>query len=357
MEFDVHGIQEVRAEDEFDRERLAIALSKAVGESGQGALAVWQFKSGASNLTYLLQRGQWSGVLRCPPKGPVARKAHDISREFLWLKRLTPTFSLAPQPYWYCRDTSVIGRPFYVMEYRPGFVMDHTLPSNLAQSVSWGDAISRSFVLTFCQIHDLDWESAGLSEFSHPHDFLKRQVSRWIERYNLATTERFAMVRSLTDWLSTNIPDSGPPTLIHNDFKLNNLIVEPTRPDRILAVVDWEMSTVGDPLFDLGFALIYWQESSDPPEIREIMRTATELPGFWSRYQIAEEYGRVSGRSLETLPYYIVLGYFKLAVIFQQIYRRWQCGQTSDPRFAKMGQHARTLIEHASGLTTLRDVG
>ncbi len=350
-------VREVRPEDDFDRLRLSAALARHVPESGEGPLTVWQFPAGASNLTYLLARGAWRGVLRRPPRGPVAAKAHDMDREYHWLARLCGAFPLAPRPYWLCDDPSVLPVPFYVMEYRPGDVIDRALPVDLPPGIPWGERVSRSFVATLCTLHAVDWQVAGLGEFGHPEGFLARQVERWIERYRRAATDEIPALEPLIDWLTRSVPPSPPPTAIHNDFKLNNLIVAPGAPDEVRAVVDWEMATIGDPLLDLGVALSYWVEPSDSPELREGLPYPSAQPGFWTRTEIAQEYARRSGLAIDALPYYLVFAYFKLAVIVQQIFVRWKRGQTTDPRFATFDRRVRLLIERAAELAGREELG
>lgn len=343
-------VRPVRAEDDFDHGRVAKVLSQHVPESGAGPIEVWQFPTGASNLTYLLRRGDWSGVLRRPPRGPIPPRAHDMEREHRWLSRLAPAFPLAPRPYFFCGDESLIGAPFYVMEHREGMVIDRALPENLPPGVPWGARISGSFIETLGALHALAEGAHGLGEFGRPEGFLARQVGAWVERYRRAATDDIPALEPLVDWLGRSIPESPPASVIHNDFKLNNLIVSPRAPDEVIAVVDWEMSTIGDPLLDLGVALSYWVEAADPPEMREALNSVSAQPGFFTRRELAREYARLSGRSIDTLPYYLVFAYFKLAVIIQQIYVRWRSGQTTDGRFESFGRRARFLIELTASL-------
>lgn len=343
-------VRPVRDEDDFDHERVARVLSERVPESLAGPIGVWQFPTGASNLTYLLRRGDWSGVLRRPPRGPIPPRAHDMEREHRWLSRLSPKFLLAPRPYFFCGDESLIGAPFYVMEHREGLVIDRELPETLPPGVPWGARISESFIETLGALHALDPNEAGLREFGRPEGFLARQVGAWVERYRRAATDDIPELEALVDWLGRSIPGSPAAKVIHNDFKLNNLIVSPTAPDEVLALVDWEMATVGDPLLDLGVALSYWVEAADPPEMREALNSVSAQPGFFTRRELAKAYARLSGQSIDTLPYYLVFAYFKLAVIIQQIYVRFASGQTTDGRFESFGRRARFLIELAASL-------
>lgn len=340
----------VRPEEDFNRDALARALTTHVPESGDGPLSVWQFPAGASNLTYLLRRGQWQGVLRRPPLGPVPPKAHDMVREFRWLSRLAPVFGLAPKPLWLDADGDVLGAPAYVMEYRPGLVLDREWPQGIEATPARGQAISEAFVRALVELHAVDWRRAGLGEFGHPEGFLTRQVDGWVQRYYRARTDELKAVDRVIGWLKERVPPSPPPTPIHNDFKLNNMVMDPAVPERIRAVVDWEMATIGDPLFDLGVALGYWIEPQDQPELRDVLPTVTTGPGFFSRREVVERYARLSGRNVDNLHFYLVLAYFKLAVILQQIYVRWKRGQTTDARFGGFGRRVRFLIEYAAEL-------
>ncbi len=204
------------------------------------------------------------------------------------------------------------------------------------------------------QIHAIDWQAAGLSEFGHPEGFLARQVKGWIERYFRAQTDEIPQVVPLTGWLAEHVPQSPPATLIHNDFKLNNMLLAADDLTRVTAVLDWEMATIGDPLFDLAITLSYWVNSDDPEELRTILPAVTTMPGFINREQFMEIYAQKSRRDLSSLDFYLIFAYFKLAVIIQQIYVRWKRGQTQDERFAAFGNRVRALIEYAARLAERR---
>jgi aminoglycoside phosphotransferase (APT) family kinase protein len=347
---------DVRKGEDFDLEAVELYLREHIEDLPDGELEVSQFPSGASNLTYLLEIGDWQGVLRRPPLGPVPPKAHDMGRESGILSRLGAVYPLAPKPYFFCEDESVMGAPFYVMERRTGVVLDETFPDGIQPDEELCRGISRAVVDTLVRLHAVDVKEAGLGDLGKPEGFLGRQTEAWISRYDKARTEEIEEVEPLTDWLSRDVPESPPPTVIHNDYKLNNLVLNPEDLTEVRAVLDWEMATVGDPLFDLAVSLTYWIEPDDPDDLKAVMPTVTVTPGFMSRRELIDRYEAQSGRDLSDMHWYMVFGYFKLAAILQQIYARWKRGQTEDERFADFGERVRTLILHAEKLTRTGEV-
>jgi aminoglycoside phosphotransferase (APT) family kinase protein len=340
----------VRAGESFDLQRVEHYLREHIEEIGEGSLSVRQFPSGASNLTYLLQIGTWEGVLRRPPFGPIPPKAHDMQREFNLLQRINPVFSLAPKPYTFCDDLTILEVPFYVMERRKGVVINDAFPPQVTPTPDLCSRISQTVIETLVQIHAIDWQAAGLDQLGHPNGFLERQVKGWIERYHRARTDDIPLVEPLTAWLMTHIPQSPAPALIHNDFKLNNMLLNAHNLAQATAVLDWEMATIGDPLLDFAISLSYWATPDDPEELKTVLPTVTSLPGFVSKEDFMEIYAQKSGRDLSSMHFYLTFAYFKLAVILQQIYVRWKRGQTQDERFASFGSRIRALIEHAAQL-------
>ena len=341
---------DVRVGENFDLAKVEQYLRNHIENIGEGTLQVRQFPSGASNLTYLLQIDNWEGILRRPPLGPVPPKAHDMNRECSLLQHINPVFPLAPKPYMYCDDPDIIGAPFYVMERRKGLVIDKSFPSGITPTPDLCKHISNTVIDTLVQIHAIDWQAAGLDTFGYPPGFLERQVKGWIERYNRAKTDEIPRVEGITDWFMSHIPQSPAPTLIHNDFKLNNMMLDESDLTRAVAVFDWEMATIGDPLFDLACSLSYWATADDPAELKTILPTVTWLPGFVSRETFMEIYAQKSSRDLSSMDFYLTFAYFKLAVIIQQIYVRWKRGQTQDERFGAFGDRVQMLIEYAAKL-------
>lgn len=342
---------QVREGEDFDLEAVERELRDLIEDLPDGTLEVRQFPSGASNLTYLLKIGGWEGVLRRPPLGSIPPKAHDMGRESGLLTKLHEAYPLAPRPYFFESDESVIGAPFYVMERRDGVVLGDSFPEGVEADGELRRDISRTVADTLAELHAVDPWEAGLGDLGRPEGFLQRQVDGWISRYDKAKTAEIDEVEPLTEWLSDNVPQSPEPTIIHNDYKLNNLVLDPDDLTNVRAVLDWEMATVGDPLFDLAVSLSYWTGPDDPDELKEILPTVTSEGGFMTRRELVERYAEKSGRDVSDMHWYVVFGYFKLAGILQQIYSRYHKGQTRDDRFASFGEHVRNLILHSERLS------
>ena len=343
---------EIRTGEQLDWAKVEQYLRARISGIAAGPLAVRQFPSGASNLTYLLQIGAWEAVLRRPPFGPVPPRAHDMQRESGLLERIHPFFPLAPQPYLFCDDLEIMDVPFYVMERRKGIVLNDSFPRGIEVTPELCRRLSEKMIDTLVQIHAVDWQAAGLAPFGHPEGFLQRQLTGWIERYQRSQTPDSPDVTALTGWLVEHVPSSPAPTLIHNDFKLNNMLLDAQDLARPVAVLDWEMTTIGDPLFDLAVFLSYWIQHDDSAELRAIQPTVTHLPGFLSRREMMQRYAARSGRDLSSLQFYLTFAYFKLSAILQQIYIRWLRGQTQDARFAVFGKRIRVLVAHAVQLAS-----
>lgn len=360
----------VRPDERFDVGAVEAYLRQRLEGFGDRRLTVEQFPSGHSNLTYLLReapstadapgRGAhatarpapplWEGVLRRPPLGPVAPKAHDMEREFNVLSRVHPVFPLAPGPYVFCADPAVIGAPFYVMERRRGLVFDKEFPGGEPPGPDTCRRLSEALVDTLVDLHAVDYLAAGLGEIGRPEGYMQRQVRGWIDRYERAKTDEIDVVPAIARWMSEQVPPSPPPTIVHNDYKLNNVLLDPADPTRIVAVLDWEMTAVGDPLSDVGALLAYWVEPGDADFTGEIFRSVTATPGFMTRRELLERYASESGRDVSAIRFYLAFAYFKVAVICQQIHFRWKRGQTQDPRFAPLGLVAERLIQRAHRL-------
>jgi aminoglycoside phosphotransferase (APT) family kinase protein len=347
---------EIRPGEQLDWAKVEQYIRTHIPDIADGPLLVRQFPSGASNLTYLIGIGTWEGVLRRPPFGPIPPRAHDMQRESGLLERIHPFFPLAPQPYLFCDDLEIMGVPFYVMERRKGIVLNDSFPRGIEVTPELCRKLSETVVDTLVEIHTIDWQAAGLATFGHPDGFLERQLTGWIERYKRSETPDSPDVSKLTQWLVEHIPASPTPTLIHNDFKLNNMLLDEHDLAKPVAVLDWEMTTIGDPLFDLAVSLCYWIQHDDSAEMRAIQPTVTHLPSFLSRDEMMQRYAVKSGRDLSSMQFYLTFAYFKLSVILQQIYVRWLRGQTRDPRFSVFGKRIGVLIDHANGLITQRDL-
>lgn len=338
---------EVRPDEAIPVSRLADYLRPRLSGT-DGALTVSQFGGGHANLTYLLDFAGTEYVLRRPPLGPVAPRSHDMGREFFTLSRLWRAFPLAPRAYLLCEDPAIIGAPFFVMERRRGIVVRGQIPTRFGG----GDdpvanrKLSEVVVNALASFHSVDPGSAGLDNLGRPDGFLQRQVSGWIERWNNAKQIDNPVVDELAVWLQDHLPNSPPPTLVHNDWRLDNIAIDPNDPGKCVAVYDWDMATRGDQLADLGSLLAAWYEPDEVPATLNPMPTFS--PGFLRRQQAIDLYAAASGQPLDAIDWYITFGTFRLGVILQQIYIRWQRGQTQDERFATMGDGAQTLFELAA---------
>lgn len=337
----------IRPGEELDLAAVAAYLRQHLPGLPGGPLQVEQFPAGASNLTYLLRLGAWEGVLRRPPLGPVAPRAHDMEREQRVLALLHPVFPLAPRPLLFCADPAVTGAPFYVMERRHGVVVDRAWPQGWPADPDLRRRISAAVVDVLAALHAVDWQAAGLGEIGRPEGYLERQVNGWISRWERAQTDPVPGVAALCPWLVTRRPPSPPATVVHNDYKLNNIMLDPAAPDQVVAVLDWEMATVGDPLADVAGLLAYWSEPADAAILGPAYVSATALPGFLRRRELLEQYAGRSGRDVSAMGWYIAFAYFKIAVICQQIYYRWRQCQTRDERFGAFGQLAAAMIQRA----------
>jgi aminoglycoside phosphotransferase (APT) family kinase protein len=308
------------------------------------ALRIKQFSAGYSNLTYLIAIGNWEAVLRRPPFGPIPPRAHDMKREYEILGKLNQVFPLAPKPYLYCEDPRIMERHFYVMEKKEGLVLDNSLPMEYENRQDTGRLVSNAVVDTLVNLHAIDYNAAGLSSIGYPDGYLSRQVHGWIKRFHNAKTNDIPAVESLEKWLIDNIPPSPSPTIVHNDFKLNNMMFSAVNPGEVIGVFDWELSTIGDPLTDLGAALAYWTEADDKDTG---LTTVTTKPGFLTRKELLERYAKKSGRDVSQIDYYLTFAFFKIAVILQQIYYRWKIGEAKDERFGKLASGIKNLFEQA----------
>ncbi len=311
-----------------------------------------QFPGGHSNLTYLLRYGKREFVLRRPPLGPVAPTAHDMTREHRVLGALWRVFPPAPRPYLLCEDPSVIGATFYVMERRRGIIIRREWPPELGNDPATRRKISEAIVDAMVALHAVDYAAVGLGTLGKPEGFVQRQVKGWAERWERAKDREVPAITEVARWLAERIPTPTGATLVHGDLKLDNTMLNPEDPGRVVAVLDWEMCTTGDPLVDLGQLLCYWAETGDPYPRRESVVQVTTLPGFYSRDEIVERYAAGAGRDLSKIAFYEVFALYKVAVVVQQIYIRWKRGQTKDERFAGMGARVDALAEAALTLAS-----
>jgi aminoglycoside phosphotransferase (APT) family kinase protein len=324
----------VRPGEELDGARLA-AFLRDRGLADGGPLTVEQFPGGYSNLTYLVRSGDREWVLRRPPAGAAVRGGHDMLREHRLLSRLSPVYAKAPRPVAACEDVAVLGAPFYLMQRVRGVILRRHRPVETAIDVA---ALSAALVDTLAELHAVDVAEAGLSDLGKPAGYALRQVRGWTERWNASRTEEVPAVEAAARWLGAQAWPDAPPALVHNDFKYDNVVLDPDDLSRVVAVLDWEMATLGDPLLDLGTSLAYWVDADDPPAWREgALVDLTSRPGSLTRAEVVERWARTLGRDPGAIVAAYVFGLFKVAVIAQQIFARFQRGLTADPRFGQLG--------------------
>ncbi len=309
-----------------------------------------QFPGGHSNLTYLVRFGEVELVLRRPPLGPVAPRAHDMAREYAWLRALNDLFPLAPRPYLLCDDPGPIGSVFYVMERRKGFILRHEEPPALLDRHVARRRTSEAFIDGLVTLHAIDVTTGPLASLGKPAGFVERQITGWRDRWHRVQTASVPEMDDVGRWLSANRPPANaPPAVVHGDFKLDNVMFRSDDLTKIVAVLDWEMSALGEPLVDLGMLLACWAPTG-PPSHQDALATVTERPGWFTKEEIVARYAKGSGRDVSAIRYFETLALFKLAAIIQQIFYRYLRGQTDDPRFAHFGERVVYLARAAAEL-------
>jgi len=351
------GTIAIRSGEEINGAALRAWLSAAAPElvSADSRVEIRQYAAGFSNLTYeITLRGARSArrlVLRRPPRGVAKGVAHDMGREHGILAALHPLGIPVPRPLASCDDPSVIGAPFYLMEHVKGPILRGPPPASLVADrdalPGRMAALSRTFVETLVALHRVDVSHGPLAAFGRPDGYVERQVQGWTRRWQAACTHDVPDMDVVAAWLNTNRPADAGACLVHNDFKLDNLVLDPDLSS-VRAILDWEMATVGDPLMDLGTSLAYWVEAGDAPIFRSMGLGITVLPGAYTRRGLVEAYGTASGRDIAAAPFYLTFGLFKVAVIAQQIHARFVQGLTADPRFSALGQVVEALARQAA---------
>ena len=319
---------------------------------GEGELVVERHQSGHSNETFFVTRGAARWVLRRPPRGAFLPSAHDVLREFRVLDALKATNVRVPRTLLACEDESVIGAPFYLMEKIEGHVIRTELPPVFTEGRR--GAIADELVDALVELHAVDPASCGLDTFGKPTGYLERQLRRWTGQLELTMPFSRPMpdLERLGDWLRAHLPETQETTIVHGDYKLDNVMFAPHPPAKLRAILDWEMSTLGDPLADLGWMISFWREPGDASgDIFEQTTRVTELPGFHSRADLIERYASATGRDVEGLEWYTVLAIWKLAILLEGSYARHLAGMTDDPFFAQLELGvpalARTALEIA----------
>src|ERR1700747_277932 len=333
----------IRPGEELDLVRLEPYLRRQFpGEPGE--IMVRQFPSGHSNLTYSLSFGARELVLRRPPFGSKVKSAHDMSREFRVLSKLNSVYAPAPEVLLYCDDESVISAPFYVMKPVHGIILRRHVPRGLDFPGEKARRLSESFVDNLIRLHRVDYAGAGLSDLGKPEGYLERQVRGWTERYFGSKTHSYREVEKIVAWMREHMPATSGVSLIHNDYKYDNVVLDSHDITAIVGVLDWEMCTIGDPLTDLGTTLAYWVDAADPKELQRNRWGPTNAPGSLTRDEIVHDYARKTGADASQIAFYLAFARFKLAVIVQQIYYRYHQGLTKDARFASMPDTIQMLL-------------
>lgn len=337
----------VRVGEQLDVEALHDYLEAALPGVRNG-VAIEQFPGGHSNLTYMVRSGRQEWVLRRPPFGSRVASAHDMSREYRVLSRLHSVFPKAPEPVLYCENDDVIGAPFYLMERIKGVIYRAQKPEGFAMSPHQVRDACYEFIETLAQLHLVDYEAAGLSDLYKGPGYLDRQVRGWEQRWANAKTSDVPEMDRVLPWLQAHQPEDSGAAVIHNDYKFDNLVYDPDKGTKLIGVLDWEMSTIGDPLSDFAVTLTTWHENQDEPESTVAACFLCAETGALTREELIRIYRRRTGFDLSNLLWYYVLALYKGAVILQQIYYRYHHGLTKDRRFAALGGVATAMARRAA---------
>jgi aminoglycoside phosphotransferase (APT) family kinase protein len=340
----------IRQGEELNVENLQTFLREKIDVKSD-EIEISQFPAGSSNLTYCIKIGASEYVLRRPPFGNQVKSAHDMLREFNVLSKLSEVYNPAPKPLIYCNDENVIGSEFYLMERRNGLIIRGALSEppasagrlSLENSQDLRKRVVESFIENLVKLHALDYKKIGLENLGKPEGYAERQVTGWTKRYFNAKTDEQTELEKTIEWLNTNIPESHGATLVHNDYKFDNVMLNPNDLTEIVAVLDWEMTTIGEPLMDLGTTLGYWMSREVGDQLLNMPFNPRVLMENISRSELVEIYAEKSGRDVSNILFYYVFGTFKIAVIAQQIYFRFHQGFTQDKRFAAFNHFVNAL--------------
>lgn len=330
---------------------------KLPGENTGASLVIERVSAGHSNETFLIRRGNQEFILRRPPLGPLLPTAHDVIREFRFITALKGTGVPVPEAILACEDNFVIGAPFYLMEKVNGVVIRREIPRQF-QNPESGQTIAWELVKTLVKLHKVEWQKTGVATLGKPEGYLARQLKRWTGQLEGAYNRPLPDLLLVGEWLRENLPDSPPPSIVHGDFRIDNCMYSSTPPPRVLAVLDWEMATIGDPLADLGYLLSYWRDQEDPePDFPREMGYITIQPGFPTRREIIGNYSHLLGRNIEPdrMRFYITLAIWKLAILLEGSYKRHLAGTTDDPFFASLQTGVPALARRA--LNVARGLG
>jgi len=344
----------VRPDEGFDEDRLLNWLREQGLPGTEGPMHVQQFGGGKANLTYLLRFDQHEYVMRRPPLGQLPRGAHDMAREHRALSRLHRSFPQAPEAYLFCDDHSVLGADFFIMAYRQGVVVRERIPDAFVGIEDAPQRMSHALVDTLAALHSVDVEQVGLTDLGRPEGFIERQIGGWYKRWQAAALAPSREMDAVHQWLQQHMPPPQRVSLVHNDYKLDNVMLASDDPGHVVAVFDWDMCTVGDPLSDLGALLTYWIQHDDVGAFQAMAMMPVDAR-FPTRAELVERYAQASGLDVSAAGFYHVLGLFRLVVILQQIFIRFHRGQTKDQRFARYGDLAQLIAQRAWALTAETD--
>ncbi|QCX00877.1 phosphotransferase family protein [Aggregatimonas sangjinii] len=324
----------VREGEELNQDDLKkFLLEHNLIADSNSELQVSQFSNGFSNLTYLLNIEERAYVLRRPPFA-APKRGHDMGREFKVIRNLNTVFDKTPKAFAYSEDTTILGAPFYVMSKVEGEILTAKEAHKRQVTPDEFRTISNTWLDTFVAFHNIDYNAAGLEDLGRPEGYIERQVTNWSKQYLAAATDDVPTAKKVMVWMQENQPKHYDHTIIHNDFKYDNVVFKDDSWKDIAAVLDWEMCTLGDPLMDLGTSLGYWTTAADPDFMKQGLQSPTVMPGNPIRTELVQQYATKSGRNIDNLIFYYAYGLFKIAVIAQQIYYRYKNGHTNDPKFA-----------------------
>jgi aminoglycoside phosphotransferase (APT) family kinase protein len=338
----------VRPGEELDRATLESWLRPRLVDILEGTdepLDILQFPNGSANLTYLIHLGSHELVLRRPPMGQLAPGAHDMRREYKVLSRLWRRFDRAPRAYVFCDDPAVLGADFFVMERRRGEVVRTAIPSRMQAHADIGRRIAFALVDAMADLHHIDPATCELSDLGRPAGFVERQIDGWAKRWQLARFDDSPIeVETLHARLSRRVPRMSRISIVHNDLKLDNCQFDPADPDRVASIFDWDMTTLGDPLIDVGTLLNYWPDPADPPDAQRASHPGLTRMGLPGRAEIAARYAQRAGVEATALWWWEAFALWKTVVVVQQLHRRWVRGESTDPRMAHVADRMPSLI-------------
>lgn len=327
----------VREGEELDP-NIITEYVRSVVPDVQGTAIITQFPGGASNLTYSVKFDNKDYILRRPPFGTKAKSAHDMGREYKVMSKLRPVYPYVPEMVSFCQDESVLGCEFYLMERLVGIIPRADMPEGVSISEEQAYRLCENVIDRFAELHNVDYVAAGLSDLGKGEGYVVRQIEGWSKRLGAVMTDDIPDFKFIMQWLHDNMKDQIKVCIIHNDYRMDNVVLGAEDPTQVIGVLDWEMATLGDPLMDLGNSLAYWVEAGDPEEHQLLRRQPTHLPGMMTRDQAVAHYCAKTGLNADDFLFYRVYGIFRLAVILQQIYYRFYHGQTKDQRFASFGK-------------------